>query len=188
MDPIETVQSFLARASRLLHLQSTTIPSLPSDSLVASLVTIRAMLERMAEFTPSESDISAFCILASLDNIRVLLECRRHPECAQVDSWSNIILADLSKFAFKVISNSSHSGPLTDSTVDRAMSRMYLEACSQLPGKYRHTACFLCHNLSSPVGILYCLLWTPRDIPNGSRCAPSSALSGNCTSTSTISY
>jgi hypothetical protein len=188
MDPIEIVHAFLARATRLLHLQSTAIPSLPSESLVASLVTIRAMLERMAEFTPSESDISAFCILASLDNIRVLLECRRHPECAQVDSWSNIILADLSKFASKVISNTIHSGPLADSTLGRARSRMYLEACSQLPGKYCHTSYSLCHSLSSPVGILYRFLWTPRDIPDGSRCAPSSALSGDCASTSTISY
>jgi hypothetical protein len=94
------------------------------------------MLERMANFTPSESDISAFCILASLSNIRVLLECRRHPECAKVDSWSNILLADLSKFASKVISNTSHPDPLMASTLGRTLSRTYLEACGQLPGAY----------------------------------------------------
>jgi hypothetical protein len=137
MDPIEAVHAFLARATRLLHLQSTAIPSLSSESLVTSLVTIRAMLERMANFTPSESDITAFCILANLDNIRILLECRRHPECAQVDSWSNILLADLSKFASKVISNTSHPDSPMASTLGRALSRTYLEACSQLPGKYR---------------------------------------------------
>lgn len=129
MDPVEAVQTLLSQAALLLH------PHPSSQIPASSLLATRTLLQKMTSPSPSQSDIAAFCILTSLDSIRTLLECRRHSEWARLDSWPNALLSYLSYFcSWHVLNEKLPLGTHEESTLNQALGRGHLAACSQLPG------------------------------------------------------
>lgn len=133
MDPLVAVDALIEHAIGLRRESSSDTSRLAPAFVVSCLLSIHALLERIRDRTTSEGDIHAFCTLTCLSNIRIWLECRRHPDCAGRDAWPNILLLDLCNHCSRYILNNRVTR-IFDRSLARVLDDIQAEGCVQLPG------------------------------------------------------
>jgi hypothetical protein len=133
MNSGNAVECFINLASINTTVSSSLQAQVSDDTLVALILSIRALLERIHSKSSSEEDIAAFCRLTSLPTVRLLVECRQHPPFAALDSWPHLLLLELSNFCSRIVTQ-CNSPPHVKNSVERMLDRVHMHACAQVPG------------------------------------------------------